>query len=1416
MNASPTAALDLFHPVVRDWFLSRFAAPTGAQALGWAAIAEGRDVLVSAPTGSGKTLAAFLASLDRLLRRAVEGTVERKTSVVYVSPLRALAGDIHRNLESPLAELLVRAGLEEGAIEAQVRTGDTTPGARQRMVRRPPHLLVTTPESLYLLLTSPRARETLRAVETVIVDEVHALAPDRRGAHLALSLERLEALCDRRPVRIGLSATARPLEEIARFLVGGAEAPTVVDAGHLRELDLAIEVPREELGAVCTHEQWAEVYERMVELIEAHSSTLVFVNTRRLAERVAHQLAERLGEGAVLPHHGSLSHKARRRTETDLKEGRLKAVVATASLELGIDVGYVDLVCQIGSPRSIATFLQRVGRSGHGLGRVPKGRLFALTRDELLEGLALLEAARRGELDVTRFPRAPVDVLAQQIAAEVACRDWEEAALWERFRRAAPYRSLGRDEFGRVVEMLAEGVAGRRGGRRTYVHRDQVHGMLRARRGTRLTAITGGGAIPETGEYRVVVEGGERTVVGTLDEDFAVESQAGDIFLLGNRSWMIRYIRGGEVVVSDAGGAPPSVPFWLGEGPGRTAELSASVSGLRRRIERMLPDAESAALALAAEGFLSSRAAEQAVRYVEAQVAATGFAPTQERVLVERFFDEAGGMQLVVHAPFGSKVNRAWGLALRKRFCRSFNFELQAAADDDGIVLSLGPQHSFPLGRIAELVPRAVALETLVQAVLAVPFFGVRWRWNATRALFVQRWERGRRVPFPIQRVRAEDILSAVFPASTACLENVVGDIEVPDHPLVKQAMDDCLYEAMDYPGFEDVLARIEDGRIQVVGLDTTEPSPFSHQRLNSNPYTFLDDAPLEERRARAVSDRRTLDPQSVRDLGSLDPEAILRGRADAWPLVRDAEELNDALLAAVVIPAGEAREWTAFFGELRAAGRAAAVETGAGPTLWVAAERVALARAIWPGAILAPDLATPPSLRAGQDPDAAASEVVRGRLEIVGPVTQGEIARDLGLAEPLVRVSLVELEGEGLVLRGRFRPGAADEEWCERRLLARIHRLTLEGLRRRVQPVPVEQYVRFLFRHQHLDPMTRLAGPEGLAEALAGLEGFEAAAGDWESRILPARLDRYDPAWLDLATQGGRFLWLRLSPSNRDPDKARAMRPLGRSVALSFADREHLSWLVRDPASTPAVGSIAASIARALEERGAQFVPPLLARLAVLPDHAEDALAERGAAGLATADGFQAVRRLMRRRRDRERLARARFRREPDWGGRWTLVSAERGEPASDEARLEGWCALLVRRWGVVFRDLLARESVAPPWRDLVRTFRRLEGRGVVRGGRFVASVGGEQYAASEAIEPLRAAAEPVSDAALVVLAATDPLNLYGRLLPGPKIPAAYGNRIAVAAGRLVAYRAGGSFEPGPEPMEEAERARLEAMLGA
>ena len=1447
-----------FHPLIQKWFASRFDAPTQPQAQGWPAIAAGEHTLIAAPTGSGKTLTAFLAVIDRLLREGLEnGGLDDTVRVVYVSPLRALSNDMHRNLELPLEEIL-ELGRQEGydmpELRVGLRTGDTSSWERTKLVRRPPQILVTTPESLFLMLTAEKSRQTLGEVDTLIVDEIHALVRDKRGSHLSLSVERLEAHTSADLQRIGLSATQKPIHRTASFLVGGRAAegtPTVIDVGHQRELDLQIEVPPSDLSAVCSHEQWAEINSQIVELINAHTSTLVFVNNRRLAERVTHQLTEILGEDHVGSHHGSLSSGTRLDTEQQLKEGRLKAVVATASLELGIDIGHVDLVIQIGSPRAIATLLQRIGRSGHSLGLIPKGRLFALSRDELIECQAMVRAIRSHRLDEVQVPVAPLDVLAQQIVAEVAAQEWSSDELFAMVRGSGPYSQLGRESFDEVIDFLSEGITDTSGRGRVYLHHDRVGGRLRARKSARLSACTNAGAIPDIGSYRVVTE--DDLFVGTLDEDFAIESQAGDVFLLGNTSWRIHHVRGERVTVSDAGGAPPTIPFWRGEAPGRTWELSEEVSRLREEIAERIggPGGEESERArrleqakrwVAEETLCNEHAAGQVVDYIASQQAAVGLVPSGQRVLFERFFDESGGMQVVIHAPFGSRINRAWGLALRKRFCRSFDFELQATADDDGFILSLGPQHSFPLESLFGMLGPHNARNLLEQALLAVPVFQLRWRWNLTRSLMVLRRQGSKKVPHAIQRFRADDLLTAVFPKLTGCQENITGDHEIPDHPLVQQTMHDCLHEALDYAGLQQVLERIDSGEIELVGRDTREPSPFTWELLNANPYAFLDGGEIQERRARAVATRRSLSVEELGDLGRLDPEAIRQVIDEARPPVRDADELHDLLLSRFVLPAeAPADDWTGWFDELVETGRATRVILADDHTAWVAAERLPAAVAMYDNPTLDPLLTAPDGVRTDYTSTDARLAAVRGLVEICGPTTDEEIAGELSMTCSQASAALEALEGEGTVLRGRFRPaedrpdGQSQTEWCHRRLLARIHRLTVEGLRRQIRPVDVPTFQRFLARHHGRHPGTQRSGPGGLFEVVGMLQGLDVPAGSWEADLLASRLTGYRESWLDELTLSGEVGWGRLYPSAGAFERARPMSSLSRTAPLGLFLREDLGWLTRWSRVPEAdtLGASAREIFDLLSEGGAQFAADLLKTTGALPDQLSGTLGELVRRGLVTCDTFSGIRQIVAgtasRRRHRGRKTRTR--RPVGGSGRWSVWSRggadetddtdESGQRqrAAEADALEQWAWQLLRRWGVVCRDLLRREPGAPKWWQLLGVFRRLEARGEIRGGRFVEGPSGEQFALGDTVRRLRQLRDGDGQGGgqpeILVISATDPLNLVGILTDGGRVPAVSQNRVAMLDGRAVAAVTGSEIE-WLEDLDDRTRELVEAELPA
>jgi len=1458
---------ELFHPLIQRWFAERFQGPTPAQQEGWQSIAAGQATLIAAPTGSGKTLAAFLWSLDRLIKRALDGSLTERTSVVYVSPLKALGNDIAKNLQAPLAQIYQLAGREGfllPSVRVGVRSGDTPSQERQAMVRKPPHILITTPESLYILLTSARSREFLRSAETLIIDEIHAIAQDKRGAHLALSIERLAALAEQPLQRIGLSATQKPIDEVARLLVGtkqirqdGTPACAIVDVGHKRDMELRIEVPDEELGPIIRQDIWATVYDKLVAEIQAHRTTLIFVNTRRLVERVSHQLSERLGAGKVGAHHGSLSRRTRLEVEEKLKSGLYSVVVATASLELGIDIGHVDVVCHIGAPRNLAVLLQRVGRSGHWLGAVPKGLFYPLTRDDLMQAIAAIRAVRQGQLDKLNLIYQPLDILAQQMVATVASAEMSspmsskvskkisgqegisEDALWRLMRGAYPYRDLSRKVFDEVLEMLCEGVETRRSRRSAYIHRDRIHGMLRPRRGARLTALTNGGAIPDTADYNVV-EFATETFVGTVNEDFAIESLAGDIFLLGNRSWRIRRVGSGKVWVDDAQGLPPSIPFWMGEAPARTVELSKAVSDLRAAVAARLGDQGAAVAWLVGEVPMAQAAAEQVVGYVGDTVAVLGAVPGQGKIIAERFFDEAGGMQLILHSPWGGRINRAWGLALRKRFCVSFDRELQAAATDDGICISLVEQHSFPLTDVFAMLKPAILEYNLTQAALASPMFSNRWRWNATRALALKRHNGGKKVPVAIQRMRAEDLLAAVFPEQVMCQDNRSGPVEIPEHPLVRETLGDCLHEAMDSDGLSALLAKIDSGEIATLAIDTPAPSPMAHEILNANPYAFLDDAPLEERRARAVSLRR-VDPWLGREFGQLDPEAIVEVCQQAWPAARNADELHDLLLGVGILPISWRPDWHALAGELIDGGRAtlASWETADGvQRAYVAAERVDLVRMAVPEIAIAPAIVLPLGFtECVESAEDAIKKIVQGWLEVSGPVRAAALSARLGLARNRVDTGLLALESAGVAMRGQFTGGtlgalnrqAADEiEWCDRVLLARIHRLTLGKMRREVEPVSAADFIKFLLHWQHAAPKSRLRGRDGVLHVIEQLQGLELPAPVWEQHVLPARIENYDPADLEHLCLSGMVAWGRLrneSPgeeggANGSAGKLRKrMLAPARNAPIAFLLRDELAnYLEQLPGryqEIPSLSAMTLEVARYLEQHGASFLADIAKGTGLLKVKVEEALWQLVAHGLASGDGIAGLRVLL--TPERKRVERRRSLRVISGGrnperamaiGRWSLWRTNLSSmDISGESRMEKQARQLLQRYGVMFRDLLAREAINGNWRELLTIYRRWESRGEIRGGRFVNGFVGEQFALSEAVDRLRELRRGEGEANEILIAAGDPLNLAGILTPGARISPYSNQMIAFRNGELVDSGLLGELVSRLQPSESHQR---------
>lgn len=1395
-----------FHPAVAEWFGKHFDSVSEVQARAWPAIQAGHNTLIAAPTGSGKTLAAFLAAIDQLVQEGLNFPLPDETRVLYISPLKALSNDIHKNLELPLngiRDALLENGCADVPIRSQVRTGDTPQSERAAMKRYPPHILVTTPESLFILLTSDSGREMLKTVRSVIVDEIHALAGNKRGAHLTLSLERLNALCERPPIRIGISATQKPIESMARYLTGWHEDEearrcAIVDTGHVRKRDLALELTGSPMEAVMANEAWDEIYRRLEQLIQQHRTTLIFVNTRRLAERAAAALAEKLGDEAVTSHHGSLAKEHRLDAEQRLKSGELRALVATASLELGIDIGDVDLVCQMGSPHSIATFLQRAGRSGHQLSGTPKARLFPLSRDDLVECAAMLDAIRRDELDRIPMPKHPLDVLAQQIIAEVAGREWNEDELFKLFQSAWPYRELSKKQFLDVVMMLTSGFHTRRGRRGAYLHRDAVNGLLRARRGARLTAVMNGGAIPDQFDYDIILQP-EGLFVGSVNEDFAFESMPGDIFQLGNISYKMLKIEQGRVLVEDAHGQPPTIPFWFGEAPGRSDELSVAVSRLRETLDELLEQGSEKAEAFLTDDLqLDPSAVSQLMDYLATTKAVFGMLPSQRRIVFERFFDETGDLHFVIHAPFGSRVNKAWGLALRKRFCRRFNFELQAAANEDNLILSLGPTHSFPLEEPATYLKADNAEHILVQALLDAPMFPTRWRWVSNISLAVPRLRSGKRVPAPFQRNDAEDLVALIFPDQLACFENIQGEREVPDHPLVNQVLWDCLNELMDIEGLKQVLARIEQNEIEIVCKDLPTPSPMAHEIINARPYAFLDDAPAEERRALAIQQRRHNDPQSAADMGRLDPQAIERVCQEAWPTVRDADELHDALVLLGYIDeqeikGNELERWAEWLEALQQAQRSTRLTTSQGRHLWVSAERLVTLSQVCADAEMSPFIIgqdhQPP-----ENAEQALVEIVRSRLEGLGPVTVKQLAAPVGQSDADIQQALLALEQEGFVIQGYFNPGQSETEWCERGLLARIHRYTLKQLRNEIEPVSPADFMSFLFSWQGLDDPGR--GVEALERSLLQLEGVSLPAGSWEEEVLPARMQPYFSTQLDELCSSGKITWLRVAPSSSKEGKRR--NPAIRTTPIVFYPRPHLAyWYRSESAKDDGLSSTALKVLQVLRQWGASFFEELLQQTGVLKTQLEEALGELVACGIVNSDQFQGLRALITPQKKQSRYQRRKAARQAPLagGGRWSLIRPPL-EPEDGQQRIEHIVRTLLNRYGVVFRKLLDRENGLPSWRELLYQLRRLEARGELRGGRFVDGFAGEQFALPEAVSLMRDIRKRNNRGQMVTISSADPLNLTGIITPGDRVAAQLGNRILFLDGKPVATSQGGDIQ--------------------
>jgi ATP-dependent Lhr-like helicase len=1444
-----STVLDGFHPAVRTWFEARFGQPTHAQEIGWPLIAQaqgerGHDVLLCAPTGSGKTLAAFMWAIDGLVREAERGELRDEVSVLYVSPLKALANDIRLNLEEPLAgvgQTGKAAGLDVSGIRAGLRTGDTPAHERSAMLRRPPHILVTTPESFFLLLTSPRFRAKLASVRYLIVDELHALAGNKRGAHLAVTLERLERMVrvarGVRPARIGLSATLSPIETLAEFLAGsdvardGKRTPRPVRIARaddqVRAMDLQVEAPGPELGPLATHENWDAMYDAVAELVKAHRTTLVFTLSRRWAERVALNLQKRVGASAVMAHHGSLARKERLAAEQKLKRGELRALVATSSLELGIDVGAVDLVCQLDSPKSISAAIQRVGRSGHSLTATPKGRFFAMTIDDLLECAAAVRAIRRRHLDEVEIPTGCLDVAAQQIIA-IAAEEEDIAAseLLRILRGAHNFGSLDERGLIHLLEQMATELPQRIQGAQPKIHFDPANRRVRPRRGARLAAIISGGTIPEAGNYDVVIES-EGRKIGDVEEDFAQESVRGDVFSLGSMPWQIQRISRGRLMVEPAPGMAPSLPFWQTEAAGRSYAMSQEIAELRHEIATRFDreGTEGTSRWLMAECALAEGAAKQAIDYVRRGVAALGAIPDEKTVVVERFFDGLGGTQIVIHTPYGIRFNRALGLALRKRLCQSFDFEIQASAIDDGALLALNSRHSFALEQTFAMLPSRQARGVLEQAFLAAPMFEVRFRHVASRALVVMRSSRGKRIPAWIQRLRSQELVAALFPGQQACFENRPPAIPIPDHFIVAETMHECLTESGDAERMEKVLSGIEEGSIRTAYVDSVSPSVFAHRLLLAWDYSFLDDGERANRRSRTVTMNRGMAEDVFRNedlsemLATEAVEAVIaevRGVASGRR-PRDHDELYELIRAHGSLSLGEVLERAGDDGaellkQLEAEGRITRAQRSKEPCeIFVAKEDVLL----FAGAYTDIEFREVVSVAEKADTDSARAEIVRRALRTSGPVTATDLAKRLLLLDRDVESILPGLEAKGTIFRGHF-TSSATLQWCDRYNLERIHRITLSRVRAEIEPFSDAEYAAFRLRWMHVGGIGSSADSNGVAQILEQLAGAAFTADFWERAILPARIPGYRPEMLDLVCMSGQMRWAAVPHQTeaRDVPSRVTFIPRRGGITLDAAVPE----LQEAPDKT---------VLEILRVSGAQYLDELSERCNLSERDTLSCLWRLAALGLASNDSFAPLRLFSAdseatdaispapRRAFTKHDAAVRAKLKSSVSGRWSALGVGRGNINLEADHARDLAMLLLKRNGVLSREMLALESLELSWHELSFALRRLEYAGTIRRGWFVRSLSAEQYALPEATEMLRATRSLVAARERpVALSAADPANPFGALLPGCGVTREAGNLVVIRAGTMVIGIAGKALVAPGEIDNESFGAAVAAIL--
>ncbi len=1389
----------LLHPLTARWFKGKFAGLTDPQKKAWPLISKGDNVLVSAPTGMGKTLTAFLMALDGLIRKQYKGE-ELGCEVIYISPLKALANDVHKNLTQPLSEISKLAesmGYPPINISVAVRSGDTPAHERRQMLTNKPQILITTPESFHILLCAEKSRELLKNVKLAIVDEIHAMLGDKRGAHLSLAMERLERLTEGPLQRIGLSATQKPIEKTARVLVGERFHPNgelncqIVETALRRDLDLSIWVGDDVLGPVATHEYWAQIYDEILASIESHKSTIVFTHTRRLVERVSHQLSERLGKDKVAAHHGSLSKELRLSAEENLKSGKLSVIVASASLELGIDVGDVDLVLHIGCPRNIGSLIQRVGRSGHVIGKTPKGVIFPLTMDELLQSAASIHAVKNGVLDAALFQKSPLDVLAQTIVAECSTRDISLNELWSMVKKSFYYKDLPYKDFESVLHMLVEGVSTSRGKQSSYLHFDGVNKILSAKRNARLAVITSGGTIPEPAEYDVVVDG-DNLFIGRINEDFAIESMAGNVFLLGNQSWQIIRVEKNKVRVKNANGALPNIPFWLGEAPARTMELSEEVSKLREKIESQRANKEELVLELKENYGLPDFAAEQIIAYVNDNIQILGAVPSQNTIIAERFFDEAGGLQLIIHAPFGARINRAWALALRKRFCLNFDFELQCAATDNAVLFSLSEKHSFPLDSIWQYLHPNSLEKDVTAAVLPHPIFNNRFRWNAARALSVLRFQNGKKVPIHLQRMKTEDVLASVFPAHVGCQDNRAGPIEPVDHPLVNETLENCFHEAMDIEGLKDVLQKILKGKIKTICKEPSHPSPFSYEILNASPYAFLDDAPLEERRSRAVNTRAS---QSVKDMGELPLDVVQQIVLEAIPEFRSANEFYEYLVSRGIVFLDEIS--TPFEEELLNKNRISKCYWGENSSYvgYSSVEKWKLCQIAFSNFSLERELPEPYLFQTANQREPSVIEareyILKAFLELSGPTLPNNLSSKFGWSESEILNLLYSLESKGQVLFSLF--GKTEKAWCSRNLAIRMHRRSLMRLRKSIEPINKNQFMDFLFRWQYIHPETKLKSPQ-IEKILWQYQGYDLALSHWLEHVFPSRLEDFNINDLEMCLYGGGWVWSKLKQGFvSEPDNSKSAS-INKTFGISFFNREKLSVFFNSSENFEneddfGLGTMALEIFQLLKNKGAMFESQITSTLHLTDEELRKNFKNLIQKGLISSDGLSGLRKVLlpkvsTRRVSRTNSYRNKFQ-QKTLGSRWYLWQ-ENLEGLQEEDSLEYWAFQLLNRYGILFRDLCNYEKIPFPWWKILRILQKMEAQGRVRGGLFVSGVIGEQFALPSALDVAKHAKNNTSEEPIIISAA-DPLNFTGMFLAHDRVPRSSKQFLVFVKGELV-----------------------------